>query len=395
MRTLTFAALIASLAITAGPGEAQRLGTNGARSGTVRSVSTMQPRAGGWNAPRPAPSGNWNNNPRPTQPGNWNNTPRPGNWNNHPRPNPAGGWNNQPRPSRWGNKIGGHWYAGHNAPGGWNGYHRPTRGWTLPSYWIAPSFYISDFSSYGLSSPPYGYNWTRYYDDAVLMDQRGQVWDSVSGLDWDRYDGNGYDDSYPDGGYYDDGGQGGGYAPERQYYQRQDNGVGGAVIGGVVGGVAGNLVAGRGNRTAGTLIGAGVGAVAGYAIDKNEDRNRRAPPAYSQDYAPNYGAGYSQPQVAYGRPAEVVQGGGYPDRGYPERHNDGSRPQGGYVSGGYWYPPVTTTTVTIGSTPVETVTTTTEYIDTVSYTAPRKTYAKKKAWRPRPKPRQCVCNCGC
>jgi Ni/Co efflux regulator RcnB len=241
--------------------------------------------------PRPTPpAGGWHNSPRPPKPGNWG-KPRPGGWNH--------------TGSRWGNKIGGHWYAGHNAPGGWNGYRRPYRGWVLPSYWIAPSFYISDYSSYGLSAPPYGYNWSRYYDDAVLMDQRGQVWDSVSGIDWDRYDdGYAYDD-----GYYDDG---------------QD----------------------------------------GYAEP---------------------GAPYPAPPVVYGEPAEVVQGSTY----------GSSYQQGGYVSGGYWYPPVTTTTVTVNQAPAEVITTTTEYIDTVTYTAPRKTYAKKKVWRPKTKVRQCACQCRC
>lgn len=102
-----------------------------------------------------------------------------------------------PRQNRWGGSVGGHWYGGANAPGGWNAYRRPTRGWTLPRYWIAPTFFISDYANYGLSQPPYGYNWTRYYDDAVLMDQRGRVWESVSGVNWDGYDG-GY--AYGDGG---------------------------------------------------------------------------------------------------------------------------------------------------------------------------------------------------
>jgi hypothetical protein len=75
------------------------------------------------------------------------------------------------------------------------------RGWTLPSYWIGGGFWINDWSSWGLSRPAAGYDWVRYYDDAVLIDRRGRVWDSVSGLDWDR-DGHGYD--YDDDGYYAD-----------------------------------------------------------------------------------------------------------------------------------------------------------------------------------------------
>jgi hypothetical protein len=75
------------------------------------------------------------------------------------------------------------------------------RGWTLPSYWIGSGFWISDWSSWGLSRPAAGYDWVRYYDDAVLVDRRGKVWDSVSGLDWDR-DGHGYDEDERDDGYY-------------------------------------------------------------------------------------------------------------------------------------------------------------------------------------------------
>lgn len=126
------------------------------------------PRPGGWQPTRPHRPGTWT-------PG----TPRPGNW------QPA-------RPGRWGQRVDGRWYAGWRAPGGWGAYRRPVRGWTLPSYWIGGGFWINDWSSWGLSRPASGYDWVRYYDDAVLIDRRGKVWDSVSGLDWDR-DGHGYD----------------------------------------------------------------------------------------------------------------------------------------------------------------------------------------------------------
>jgi Ni/Co efflux regulator RcnB len=137
--------------------------------------------------------------------------------------------------SRWGGSVGGHWQGGASAPGGWNAYRRPHRGWTLPSYWIAPSFFINDWGTYGLSTPPQGYSWSRYYDDAVLMDQRGRVMDSVSGIDWDSYDdGYGGDGGYAvagDGYAAAAGGGGGGgygaryapppaqYAPPVQYQQ--------------------------------------------------------------------------------------------------------------------------------------------------------------------------------
>jgi Ni/Co efflux regulator RcnB len=107
-----------------------------------------------------------------------------------------GGQMPPPRQHRWGGSVGGQWYGGVNAPGGWNAYRRPTRGWTLPRYWIAPTFFISDYASYGLSQPPYGYNWTRYYDEAILMDQRGRVRDLVSEVDWDGNEG-----GYAQGGF--------------------------------------------------------------------------------------------------------------------------------------------------------------------------------------------------
>lgn len=92
---------------------------------------------------------------------------------------------------QWGGQVGGRWIGGVRAPGGWNAYRRPGRGFRLPGYWVSPGFYIGNFGAYGLSTPPYGYNWSRYYDDAVLIDRRGRVRDWVGGVDW-----NGYSDGY-------------------------------------------------------------------------------------------------------------------------------------------------------------------------------------------------------
>jgi len=333
--------------------------------------------AQGWHS---APQGNWQAAP---QVQHWNGGSQTQHW-SAPRPGMG-----QMHQSRWGNKIGGHWYAGMNAPGGWGAYHRPTRGWRLPRYWFSPGFFIGDYASYGLSTPPYGYNWSRYYDDAVLLDDQGQVYDSVSGIDWDGgYDDDGY---YADGGYdgaYAEGGQPGyaGYPDQGYYDDRRGNGVGGAIVGGVVGGVAGNVIAGRHHRVAGTLIGAGVGAAAGYAIDRNSDRGRYvAPPP-----RPGYGAPYPQPggyypqpapRVAYAPPREVVQ---------PTCCTTTTYSGGGYASGGYYYPPATTTTVTVETAPAVT-TTTTEYVEETS-SAVHRAWRPKKVWR-RPAPRQCTCAC--
>lgn len=78
----------------------------------------------------------------------------------------------------------GRWHGGRNAPGGYKSYRRPYRGFILPSYWVNPSFFIGSYSSYGLRAPTYGYNWSRYYDDAVLTDNRGYVYDTVTNVPW-------------------------------------------------------------------------------------------------------------------------------------------------------------------------------------------------------------------
>jgi Ni/Co efflux regulator RcnB len=112
--------------------------------------------------------------------------------------------------SRFGQKYQGRWVGGWQAPGGWNAYRRPYRGFVLPSYWISPSFYIGNWSTYGFARPSAGYGWSRYYDDAVLTDRYGRVVDFVPNYNWDRYatrsryaEDTGYDyAAYPDG--YDD-----------------------------------------------------------------------------------------------------------------------------------------------------------------------------------------------
>ncbi|MGC4251650.1 MAG: RcnB family protein [Sphingobium sp.] len=280
-------------------------------------------------------------------------------------PRPGHAWNGG---HRWGPRYSGRWYAGWQAPGGWAAYRRPVHGTILPRYWINPTYYIGNYGAYGLPAPAYGYGWSRYYDDAVMTDRFGRVYDWHGDIDWDRYE----------GGYADDD-----RAP------RRDNGVGGAVAGAVVGGVAGNLIGGKGNRTAGTLIGAGVGAAAGYAIDKAEDRGREGPrpPHAGADYDPGSpddavtydnawqgrwaGTWRDKDGKAYsgeyeGRFEGTAEGGPGVDYAAPPYHgpshwSDGGVPYGGgYVSGGYYYPAPTVTTVVVN--PATTTTTTTTYV---------------------------------
>lgn len=149
------------------------------------------------------------NQPRPPVIGGDPRTWGPG---NQPR-----GWHGNRGGSWGGGYIGGQWAAGVRAPGGWGAYRRPHRGWQIPGYWRSPDYRIFDYAAFGLSVPPQGYGWSRYYDDAVLVDYDGRVYDSVSGLDWRRFDqpyATGY--GYPSQGYwnapdygYDYGAQGG------------------------------------------------------------------------------------------------------------------------------------------------------------------------------------------
>ena len=87
-------------------------------------------------------------------------------------------------PNRWGYEQDGRWEGGSRAPGGWGAYRRLGRGHRMPQYWLDGSFGIPDYLSFGLAAPPRGYHWIRYYDDAVLVDDGGDVWDSVGGIAW-------------------------------------------------------------------------------------------------------------------------------------------------------------------------------------------------------------------
>ncbi|WP_332785551.1 RcnB family protein [Sphingomonas sp. PB1R3] len=245
------------------------------------------------------------------------------------------------RDARWGSQVGGRWWGGANAPGGWRAYRRPVRGMVMPSYWNDPRFGVQDWAVYTLPQPPVGYRWSRYYDDAVLIDARGSVYDSVSGVNWA---GGGADTMPP---------------PPR--YARRDDGLGGAAIGAVAGGVAGNLVAGRGNRLGGTLIGAGVGAAAGYAIDRAEDRRRTMAPYYDDYGQPDYGyqGDYPPPPPpppAMGRRVVTSDGTTVTTTTTVGTLADG---RSGYYDSGYYYPAPTVTTVVIQGPPVTTTTTTT------------------------------------
>lgn len=193
MRTPALAALTMVTALATGGAQAQRLGSYPGASYPVPSAQ----------ADRAYPAQGY-----PTQ-----GYPTPGYPDQaYPGVRPQVG---RPAPQRWVRDGSGRWYGGTNAPGGWNAYRRPTRGYRLPHYWTSDSFFIADFAGYGLAPPPEGYGWHRYYDDAVLTDRHGRVYDWAGGINWDGGYGAG-GGGYASSGYaYAEGGRGGpgaGYA---------------------------------------------------------------------------------------------------------------------------------------------------------------------------------------
>lgn len=162
-----------------------------------------------------------------------------------PQPQP-GPMPDMPRPPIGQGGPGGDRWA--SVPGGLNAYQAPSYGYTLPRHWIAPSYYVADYRRFGLPAPAPGYGWSRYYDDMVLTDRWGRVYDWRGARD------------------ISDGGSD--YQPRR----RDRSGIVGAIIGGAVGALTGNLIAGAGYRLAGSLIGGGLGALAGQAIDRDSGR---------------------------------------------------------------------------------------------------------------------------
>ncbi len=336
-------------------------------------------------------------------------------------------------PKNWGPRHNGRWTHGYRAPGGWGGYRRPFVGFALPSYWVNPAFYLSNYGTYGFSRPSAGYGWSRYYDDAVMTDRYGRVQDYVPNVQWDRYD------RYDDVAYNEDYSDSYGYRDDRGYDDRRyndgraqgrdrDGGLGGAIVGGAVGAIAGSAIGGRGDRTAGALIGGGLGALAGAAIDVNDRSGRGYKPKKIRHSKRSHGNGRDLDyDYGYDRQSGVTQNGQwegqwtgrwnegptqtwegtyegsgphwqggntrpYPNQGYPSQGRPMVvQPGGNYVyrQPGYGYGGETVT-VTIQSQPV--VTTTTTVTEEVVYAsvAPRKRYVARKVHKPRPKPR-CVC----
>jgi Nickel/cobalt transporter regulator len=173
-------------------------------------------------------------------------------------------------------------------------YQRPSYGFQLPPQWMTSESYV-DYREFGLDRPAPGFGWSRYYNDMVLTDQWGRVYDVA-----DPYD---RDDRRR--GDHDHG---------RRFGSRDTDGIAGGLAGAAVGAVAGNVIAGAGSRLAGSLIGGGVGALAGLAVEaalsKHNKRERHHDDRWGSDdsgyrrghahWGGNWGGGYPAASWSYG-----------------------------------------------------------------------------------------------
>ncbi|UZK67572.1 RcnB family protein [Sphingomonas sp. M1-B02] len=256
--------------------------------------------------------------------------------------------------NRWGPVTNGRWDGGNRAPGGWNAYRRLNRGHSLPQYWRGANFRINDYHSFGLGAPPRGYYWVRYYDDAVLADDRGQVWDTVGGIGW----GGGASSSYSYSEDYSD--VGAGY--RQPHIQPVDP-----------------------DR---------------YYDDRPRGYDAPIPAPHPGGYPPPPPPAVHYPQPCVQSCQVTYQGGAY--QGGTFYGGSAQQSSSYYSGGGYAYGGgATTTTVIINPAPVVTTTVVTEEIieevvTTHVRTAPRTVRrAPARKWRPKPKPKPKCCVCVC
>ena len=94
---------------------------------------------------------------------------RPSNWNNRPRNFDRGSYQrNATASARF-------HYGSYNAPRGYH-YQRWSYGEYLPSMYWARDYWLTSWWLFDLAIPPYGYEWVRYGDDALLVNvYTGQI----------------------------------------------------------------------------------------------------------------------------------------------------------------------------------------------------------------------------
>ncbi len=101
---------------------------------------------------------------------------RPPNWNNRPtRFNRHDYYHNYVAAHRY------HWRP-YIRPHGWF-YRRWVFGQVMPRIFWVRNYWITDFWMFGLTIPPYGCEWVRYGDDAILIDvNTGEILQVVYGI---------------------------------------------------------------------------------------------------------------------------------------------------------------------------------------------------------------------
>jgi Ni/Co efflux regulator RcnB len=101
-------------------------------------------------------------------------------------------------------------------------YRHIQRGGFVPNRWWGPNVQVRNWQMYGFPQPFAGGRWIRYYDDALLIDGSGRVYDSRPGWDWDRY---GDRWSYGDDGvpFYGDEDDDDYRSERREYVERYDH----------------------------------------------------------------------------------------------------------------------------------------------------------------------------
>lgn len=106
-----------------------------------------------------------------------------------PRHNRPNNWNVRPRnfdvriyrrsfvaPQRF------HWRVYYHRPHGWY-YRRWSYGQVLPHFFWVRDYWITDWWMFDLQRPPYGYEWVRYGDDALLVNiYTGEVLEAIYDL---------------------------------------------------------------------------------------------------------------------------------------------------------------------------------------------------------------------
>lgn len=133
-----------------------------------------------WDRNRNDRNPNWDRNRNDRNP-NWDRrNDRNPNWNRGPRERPRNFDRRHYQRNAWAQHRFRKGY--YHRPPGWY-YRRWTYGQILPFAFFARDYWLNDWYDYDLPVPPYGYEWVRYGDDAILVDVRtGMILQVIYGV---------------------------------------------------------------------------------------------------------------------------------------------------------------------------------------------------------------------